>query len=540
MKTNIKVVITLRVMVAKMILTRSVRTTFFAAFLLVAASSANAQVAAQPFDVGNRSQVFVDRALVARADGVTFNMVPAKTHPTGVWLDHDKSRVPPAGPMVIYDDVEKRFKSWSSSSYNTSADGLNWSAKETNPDSWDASRRAAVILDRQDPDPARRYKLVTFGPGPDATAKHPGVRLASLPETTLWYLLGYHTFISPDGRALTHLSRQPILVDPATGRSPGDMLNACYDPRLGLYVAFLKSSSRQTKFTRRRSFAVLTSGDFVNWTDHGLVFVADATDDAGALAHINEVRPLLLTPTDPTRLATHVYGVGGPIRLESCTLALLRLFTVHSKTGDGPSEIQMAVSRDLQHWERPFRQPIIPRGKVGTDHATSDWDTCWFNNEGPGVPVGDEIWVYYSARNTPHDHPVGFATSSFPKDAVAEARKHIGTKYRSGIGIAVWRRDRFVSVDARAAGGTLTTIPVVFSGSRLELNATTKPGGEIVVEILDKTGKTLARSKPFSGDNLRHCIEWTVPLNLAPLAGTSVSLRFHIKSATLYAFAFRK
>jgi hypothetical protein len=318
------------------------------------------------------------------------------------------------------------------------------------------------------------------------------------------------------------------------------MISGCFEPRLGTYAAFVKMTSKATKFTRRRSFAVLTSRDFVNWTDHGLVFVADATDDAGALARINEVRPLLLTPTDPKLLATHVYGVGGPIQLESCTLALLRLFTVHGKTGDGPSEIQMAVSRDLQHWERPFRQPIIPRGKVGTSYEDSDWDTCWFNNEGPGVVVGDEVWVYYSARNTPHDHPAGFAQSSFSKEEQAEARKQIGTKYRSGIGIAVWKRDRFVSVDAPAAGGALTTVPMVFAGSRLELNAATKPGGEIVVEILDKAGKPLARSKPFSGDNLSHRVEWESPLKLATLASTPVSLRFGMKDASLFAFAFRR
>jgi len=123
---------------------------------------------------------------------------------------------------------------------------------------------------------------------------------------------------------------------------------------------------------------------------------------------------------------------------------------------------------------------------------------------------------------------------------VAEARKHIGTQYRSGTGIAVWKRDRFVSVDASAAGGVLTTVPITFSGSRLELNAATKPGGEIVVEILDKNGRLLGNSKPFRGDDLRHCVQWQSPLNLASLAGSPITLRFQIKNAALDAFAFRK
>jgi len=36
------------------------------------------------FDVGSRSQLFVDRALVARADGVSFHLVPATKHPAGL------------------------------------------------------------------------------------------------------------------------------------------------------------------------------------------------------------------------------------------------------------------------------------------------------------------------------------------------------------------------------------------------------------------------------------------------------------------------
>jgi hypothetical protein len=155
------------------------------------------------------------------------------------------------------------------------------------------------------------------------------------------------------------------------------------------------------------------------------------------------------------------------------------------------------------------------------------------------VTVGDEIWVYYSARNTPHDHPVGFATSQYPAAVCAEARRQIGKKYFSGIGIAVWKRDRFVSADASAAGGTLTTVPIVYSGNRLEINAATGPSGRIAVELLDRFGRTLAHSLPVSGDDLRHRVQWQASSRVAALAGKPVSLRFRLWDAELYAFAFR-
>lgn len=59
--------------------------------------------AAQPYDVGSRSQVFVDRTLVGAAKGVMFTLHPAQEHPVGPWLDHVKDRPRPAGPIVLYD-----------------------------------------------------------------------------------------------------------------------------------------------------------------------------------------------------------------------------------------------------------------------------------------------------------------------------------------------------------------------------------------------------------------------------------------------------
>jgi len=497
-----------------------------------AASGVGAAESAASFDVGSRSQVFVDRILVRSAEGLEFTLRPAKKHPKGLWLRGGG----PAGVVVLYDEQEKIYKSWGTSSFNTSRDGLNWGEKESSDDSWRYIIRVSVIKDGNDPDPARRYKLLTFGPDrdfPPGLADADKVTLPDGSQTLFWYCKGYNTYVSPDGRRLTHLSPKSILLNDE-GKAPGDMLNGYYDRRLGLYVAFLKMTSRETKFTRRRSFAVLTSPDFQRWSEPKLVFVADETDDAGAVARLEAVRPLLERPVNAKKAATHIYGVGGPIQLESCVLALLRVYTTD---GNGVSEIQMAVSRDLQHWERPFRTPIIPRGKVGKDFQSSEWDSGWFNNEGPAVEMGDEIWVYYNARNTPHDHGAGFAASAKER---AEARKHIGTKYFSGTGIAVWKRDRFVSVDASAKGGTLTTVPVLYQGNRLEINAATRPGGQVVVELLDKAGKILGRSKPFSGDSLRHRVEWEAPLDLARLSGTPVTLRFRMKSAELYAFAFRE
>jgi hypothetical protein len=82
-----------------------------------------------------------------------------------------------------------------------------------------------------------------------------------------------------------------------------------------------------------------------------------------------------------------------------------------------------------------------------------------------------------------------------------------------------------------------------FAGQRLELNAVTKVGGEIRVEVLDAGGKPLdgiEKSIAITGDNLRHAVTFTGKTTLASLAGQPVSLRFHLRNAELYAFAFRE
>jgi hypothetical protein len=190
---------------------------------------------------------------------------------------------------------------------------------------------------------------------------------------------------------------------------------------------------------------------------------------------------------------------------------------------EGPGELQLAVSRDLEHWERPFRVPCVPRGRIG------EWDCGFFVTAAEAIRVGDEVWLYYGGSNYTHGTPCLYRAEG--------TGRH--TQFTGSIGLATWKLDRFVSVDAPTEGGTLTTVPLVFAGRRLELNAATKEGGRVIVEILDMAGKPMARSEAFAGDDLRHQVVWEEGTDLSQLAGTPIALRFRLQSAELYAFAFR-
>ena len=99
-----------------------------------------------------------------------------------------------------------------------------------------------------------------------------------------------------------------------------------------------------------------------------------------------------------------------------------------------------------------------------------------------------------------------------------------------------------MSAAAGSDGGVLTTIPVRHGGGRLELNADVQPGGQIVVELLDAAGRPLeglSPSEPFTGDDLRHVVRFAGQTDVSVTTGRAVVLRFTMKNAELFSFAFR-
>jgi hypothetical protein len=309
-----------------------------------------------------------------------------------------------------------------------------------------------------------------------------------------------------------------------------DVISAFRDRRTGEYVALPKMST--PVFGRyRRTIYRSTSYDFIHWSKIEPAYMADRRDDLGSLARIERVRPLLNYPDNFNMMRTEYYGAGA-YSAESCVVGFPWVFSASANVPggnnqDGPIETQFAVTRDLDHWERPFRTPAIPMGKVG------EWDGGMILTASQAIDVGDEVWLYYGGANYTHGAPPLYG----------RALEQRATKYKTAIGLATWPHDRFVSADAGAEGGTLTTVPLRFAGQRLEINALTREGGEIRVELLDPAGRPLEgfqQSAPFSGDQLRHSVVFPGTANLGALAGRPVSLRFKLRNAELYAFAFRQ
>ena len=85
--------------------------------------------------------------------------------------------------------------------------------------------------------------------------------------------------------------------------------------------------------------------------------------------------------------------------------------------------------------------------------------------------------------------------------------------------------------------------PLVFYGTRLEINAATGAGGGIRIAILDAATKQplpgFESSKEFFGDEIRHFVEFREGRNLETLSGKPVRIRFEMVEADLYSLKFQ-
>ncbi|MBM3738543.1 MAG: hypothetical protein FJW39_22415 [Acidobacteria bacterium] len=481
-----------------------------------------------PYDAGSRAQLFVDDLLVRDTRGIAFTLHPARKHSANPLVTADRGfegwRLELYG-NVIWDAQEKIFKMWYLAEggghfrfeYNThyaiSTDGIRWekplvgtvpskNGEKTNA-VIEAQHLASVMKDMSDPDPARRYKLIGWTDEPRDKA-------------------GYHTMISPDGLNWKQFSTERICPS-------SDVITGYYDEQRKLYVAMPKIGTA-VRGQRRRVFYLITSEDFVNWSKPELVFAPDLRDDAGSLGRIARARRLLEVPDDLDLIRTEFYGLGF-YPAESVTLGFPWVFTINNnarlnpRNHEGPFELQLAATRDLRNWSRAFRVPCLEPGGPG------EWDEGLVVTQSRAIRVGDEIRLYYGGANYTH----GCGCLYKAEDT---GRK---TKFTGSIGLASWKLDRFVSADGHSADSALTTVPLVFSGERLEINASTGNGGSLRVELLDPAGRLLAGpSDPFRGDEVRAAITWRKNPSVASWKGKPVSVRFLLQNARLFSFAFRQ
>jgi len=491
-------------------------------------------------EIGNQKQLFVDDHIIEQMDNLKRVMNQPKKYPGNPVLVPDRPWEGFRAHMygsVIYDRQAELFKMWywagtgstMSGAYATSKDGIHWDKPDLGLSEFEGSKRnnrvgwmaMGMIYSPDDPDPGRRYK-------------------------SMW---GRQGAFSADGLTWH--------VPPESKDIPGDIVSDnvipfVYDELSKRYVAFPKVN-RESGGHGRRSVSVSFSDDFLTWTPVKTILVPDERDDELARETVAAMRDRVEYDDGPEWHLAQFYGHCG-FPYEGMYLGLLWVFDIsgwgapiwgekdfvrHPSWGgeDGPVYVQLTSSRDLLNWERVGdRRPFIPLG------AADSYDSGQIYTTNRPIVVGDEIWIYYAAQESTHGHPIDWAaeTDRFPQ--IPDAIKRASPRIRQTINLAKLRLDGWVSVDAGAEEGVLTTRPLRFEGRQLVLNVSAK--GRASVEVLDEAGTAIdgfraEDCEAFSGDAITHTVRWRGSSDVSRLAGKPVRLRFRLRDANLYSFVVK-
>lgn len=461
-------------------------------------------------------QLFLDDVMIAERSNLISTLHPPRK------FDGNPVLIPEPGVetgavlygTVLFDEESQLFKMWYFTgragtkmawalAYATSEDGIDWQKPDldvidgldrpanivmTHPLTENFGEPFSVIIDQQDPNPARRYKIVYRYLTPLPAMKATGTTTAVSADGIHW---------QPFGRV-----QMPKILD---------IGHFFYDELTGRYAVYGRL------WTERRKVQLSLSDDFESWSEPVQVVDVNEKDAPGAQIY-----------------SMAVHNDGGQY------VGLAQLYmrgTTHVL------EFELAASRDGLTWTRVHQgETFIACGGHG------EWDR--FNNSISCKPVrvGDELWFYYSGRTFRHsgyggnDRGTEDATSLRARvGGTAAANNTEGSSQfrgmRSAVGLAKLRLDGYVSLGASYDGGTLTTVPVTPGGTELHLNAAAR-FGEIIVEVLSPDGKVVPGgvSIPVTGNSTDLKVRWPDGTPRPLRQGHAVQLRFTIRNARLYSY----
>lgn len=451
-------------------------------------------------DIGDDRQLFLDDRLLERRDGVSFDV----HRPVGreVVLEFDR---PWEGSTswcpVVHRDGD-RFRMWyraqgegagepdtegghSFTAYAESADGVEWERPALGRVSFRGSRENNIVIDED---------VRNVGVLRDPSPGEPGARYKAVGRTGSGSLAG---LVSPDGIEWESLG---VLIEAPDDDPQFDSpVSVFWDPRIEAYRLYVRGWYPDGPRRRIRAIRTAVSGDFREWSDLEYVTIADWESWRAHLytnaAHRYPRAPVyLMTPkrfvpdrhADPERFPDWPH--------------------------DGLSDVLLFASRDGEHWRQVGDGAFIRPGR-----DPDNWHDRAVTAGPNVVQTGEDELSVYVVENyrTPTIHVRRFTL----------------------------RTDGFVSAHAGNDGGSLTTEPLTFEGSRLAVNCATSAAGRLRVGLLDGrgdpvAGHSTAHCEDVVGDHVDRTVRWGGDADVGGLAGDPVRLRFQLSEADLYSFRF--
>ena len=501
---------------------------------LIFATSAKA-APAEPLDIGNRRQVFIDRLFLAGAKDVELVVhPPQKTGertivPDRPWERNDVGCY--STVLKIGDVYHMWYASHPGLCYARSKDGISWEKPVLGLATFDGSKDNNIVVGygAGGIDKVSTEGVVFYDPkAPQDERFRYATRISDEYKDTV-------IFSSPDGIHFRKTHDHILHFNRPDKRQHLDSQNMIlWDDRINKYVAYM----RRNQFApgqRNRSVARSESDTLTGFSDV-------------------EQSPIVLEPE------AQDVTLGGKIAVDYYTSSMTKYawaqdayfmfpqayfhylpgqfaeFPKQAPANAGPLDTRFAASRDGIKWSRFDRQPFVRLGFKGEFDC---YNARVFAGLVPSLD-GRELYMYYLGSDTIH----GWGRDEKNNRLLTEAG--VAPIHDTNvISRLVLRRDGFVSARAAYAGGEFTTPSLKFSGRELVLNVDTSAAGLVRCELLGEDGK------PLEGYRLQDCdlihtanevdrlVKWKGKSDLSALAGKPVKLRVAYRDTDLYAFQFR-
>lgn len=483
-------------------------------------------LAAEPIDIGNRRELFIDAHLIDELKGAERQLHHPVPQAEAITHDAAWEGAGSGYHSVIHDSGLYRMYHRGSAlgvengrlkvgrqvyCYAESRDGIHWDKPNLGLHEYNGSKdnnifwtgvgihNFAPFLDTN-PDCPPESKFKALG----GTAKEGG-------------LFAFH---SADGIHWTLMRKEPVVTEGAF-----DSQNlAFWDAAAGKYRAYFRTFSKGIttgkvwKPAGYRSIRTASSPDFLKWGDE-----ADLTYEDSPEEHLytNQIAPYYRAPHILIGMPTRYIERGWSKSMRQLPQLEHREMRskAHLRYGTAITEGLLMASRDGVHfdrWNEAFLRPGIQRPETwqyGQNYIA--WNVVETKSQLPDAP--NELSLYASEGGWTGD-------------------SNVMRRY-------TLRLDGFVSINAGWKGGELVTKPIRFDGNRLTINFATSAAGGIRVEIQDDAGKpypgfSLDDCPDTFGDDVDRVVEWNNGADVSSLAGKSVRLRFVLRDADLYSLKF--
>ncbi len=446
----------------------------FAAMVALASTISPAH-SAEPIDIGNRLELFVDDHLIGDIKGdarqqllrpepkevVFVADAPWEGNTSGYYTyfrDGDLYKMIYRGWQH---DAQKKAVHKEVTCYAESKDGIHWTKPNLGLFEWNGSKANNIVWltpgthnftafrdDNPKTPPEARYKAFGGGRG------------------------GLLPFQSPDCKHWKLIQDKPVITNGAF-----DSQNlAFWDTDRNEYRAYWRYFGKGV-----RAIRTATSKDFIHWENE-----ADLTYTPGTpIEHLytNAVQKYFRAP--------HLF-IGFPTRYLP-------------KQGQRVEPVLMS-SRDgvqFHRWPDAVITEDAPADRKGNRSNYMTWGMFQL----PGKPK--EIAVY--------------ATENYYEPSPGRVRRF------------VYRVDGFVALRGGSDGGTVTTKSLRYKGERLLLNYVVRKGGSIQITAANESGQLIGKSKSLTGDAIDAPVKWEQDPRLSKGV---IQLRFTLTNADVFSIRF--